>query len=66
MVDEYGPRNVRKKSPSNGSTNPLPDMQILGSPNSTANRDMMSEILTNGDTFICVSIKHCGKRRNCW
>ena len=31
---------------------PLPHMQILGSPNSTANRDMMSKILTNGDTFI--------------
>ena len=32
--------------------NPLPDMPILGSSNSTANKDMMSKIWTNKDTFI--------------
>ena len=32
--------------------NPLPDRPILGSSNSTANKDMMSKILTNGDTVI--------------
>ena len=31
--------------------NLLPDMPILGSSNSTANKDMMSKILTNGDTI---------------
>ena len=28
--------------------NPLPDMPVLGFPISTANRDMMSKIWTNG------------------
>ena len=32
--------------------NPLPDMQILGSSNSVANKDTMSELWTNGDTII--------------
>ena len=32
--------------------NPLPDMPILGSSNSAANKDMMSKIWTNGDTII--------------
>ena len=32
--------------------NPLPDMPILGSSNSTAKKDMMSKIWTNVDTFI--------------
>ena len=34
--------------------NPLPDMPILGSFNSAANKDMMSKIWTkfNGDTVI--------------
>ena len=45
--------------------NPLPDMPILGSLNSTANTHMMANIWTNGDTIICLSRKHCGKRRNC-
>ena len=31
--------------------NPLPDMPILGSSNSAANKDMMSKIWTNGDTI---------------
>ena len=31
---------------------PLPDMPILGSSNSAANKDMMSKIWTNGDTII--------------
>ena len=31
---------------------PLPDMSILGFSNSTANKDMMSKILTNGETII--------------
>ena len=31
--------------------NPLPHMPILGSSNSTANKDMMSKIWTNGDTI---------------
>ena len=30
---------------------PLPDMPIIGSSNSAANKDMMSKILTNGDTI---------------
>ena len=29
------------------------------------NKDMMAKIWTNGDTSICLSRKHCGKRRNC-
>ena len=32
--------------------NPLPDMPILGSSSSTANKDMMSKIWTNGETSI--------------
>ena len=32
--------------------NPLPDMQILDYSNSTANKDMMSKMWTNGDTDI--------------
>ena len=32
--------------------NPLPDRPILGSSNSKATKDMMSKILTNGDTII--------------
>ena len=31
--------------------NPLPHMPILGSSNSAANKDMMSKILSNGDTI---------------
>ena len=34
------------------SFNPLPDMPILGSSISTANKEMMSKIQTNGDTII--------------
>ena len=45
--------------------NPLPDMPILGSSNSAANKAMMSKIWTNWDTVIQLSRKHCGKRRNC-
>ena len=45
--------------------NPLPDMPILGSSNAAENIDMMVKIWTNGDTIICLSRKHCGKRRNC-
>ena len=45
--------------------NPLPHMPTLGSSNSAANKDIMSKIQTNGDTIICLSRKHCGKRRNC-
>ena len=44
---------------------PLPHMPILGSSNSAANKDMISLILKNGDTIICLSRKHCGNRRNC-
>ena len=33
--------------------------------NSAANKDMMAKIWTNGDTIICLSRKHFGKRRNC-
>ena len=32
--------------------NPLPDMPILGSSNSAANKDMMSKIWTNRDMII--------------
>ena len=32
--------------------NSLPDMAILGSPNSTAKKGMMSKVWTNGDTVI--------------
>ena len=45
--------------------NPLPHMPILGSSNSAANKDRVAKIWTNGDTIICLSRKHCGKRRNC-
>ena len=31
--------------------NPLPHIPILGSSNAAANKDMMSKILTNGDTI---------------
>ena len=43
--------------------NPLPDMPILVFPSSATNRDMMSKILTDGDTIIWLSRKHCGKRK---
>ena len=47
--------------------NPLSDMTILASFNLEPNKDMMAEIWTNKDivTCICLSRKHCGKRRNC-
>ena len=45
--------------------NPLPDMPILGSSNSMANKDMKSKIKTNGDTVIWLSWKYCWKNRNC-
>ena len=35
-----------------GLLNPLPDMQILRSSNSAANKDMMGKIWKNGDTII--------------
>ena len=44
--------------------NTLPHMPILGSSSSAADVDMMSKIWTNGDTIICLSKKHCGKRGN--
>ena len=45
--------------------NPLPDMPILGSSSSAANKDRMSKIWTNGDAIIILSRKHFWKRRNC-
>ena len=45
--------------------NRLPDMPILGSSNSAANKDLMSKVWTNWDTIIRLSRKHCGKRTNC-
>ena len=45
--------------------NPLPDMPILGSSSSAANKDMMAKIWTEWDTIICLSRKHCGKWRYC-
>ena len=45
--------------------NPLPHMAMLGSCNSAANKDTMSEICTNEDTIIRLSRKHCGKRGKC-
>ena len=45
---------------------PFPDMPILGSSNSAANKDMRSKIWTNGDTSTLLSRKRCGKRRNCF
>ena len=45
--------------------NPLPDMPILGSSNSAANKDMLSKLWANGHAIIWLSRKHCGKRRNC-
>ena len=42
--------------------NTLPDMPILGSSNSAANKDMISTIWTNGDTIIWLSRIHCGKK----
>ena len=40
--------------------NPLPDIQILGSSNSAASKDM-SKIWTNEDTIFWLSTKHCGE-----
>ena len=37
---------------SNAVVNPLPDMPVLGSSNSTAKKNMMSKIWTNGGTII--------------
>ena len=34
------------------SINPLPNMPVLGSSTSAANKDMMSKTWTNGDTII--------------
>ena len=45
--------------------NSLLDITLLGSSNSAANNNMMSKVWTNGYTVICLSGKHCGKRRNC-
>ena len=45
--------------------NPLPDIPILGSSNSAPNKDKRSKTWTNGNTIICLSRKHCGKRRSC-
>ena len=41
-------------------------MLILGSSYSAATKDMMAKMRTNGDTVVCLSRKHCGKRRYCW
>ena len=41
--------------------NPLPDMPILGSSSSAANKDMMAKIWMNGDTIICSSGNIVGK-----
>ena len=43
----------------------LPNIPILGSSNSAANKDMMAKIWTNWDTTICLSRKHRRKRQNC-
>ena len=61
MIERY--RNINSKT--FGLFNPLPNMPILGFSSSTANKDMMAKIWTNWDTIICLSRKHCGKRRNC-
>ena len=45
--------------------NPLHHMPILGFSNSVANKDMIAKLWTYWDTIICLSRKHCGKRRNC-
>ena len=45
--------------------NPLADMPILCSSNSTANKDMMLKIWTNGDTYLIELKTLWGKRRNC-
>ena len=37
-------------------------MQILGSSNSAANKDMTAKIWPKGDTIICLSRKHYGKK----
>ena len=52
-------------TPSFNSVNPLPHMPILASSSSAANKDMMSKLLTNGDTIFWLSRKHCWKRQNC-
>ena len=36
-------------------------MPILGSSNSAANKDMMSKLLTYGDTIFCLCRKNVGK-----
>ena len=47
------------------AVNPLPHMPILGSSNSAANKDMMSRILTIGDTIFWLSRIYCWNGRNC-
>ena len=42
---------------------PLPDMPILGSPNSAADKDMMAKIWTNRDTIVCLSRKNWKKEK---
>ena len=44
---------------------PIPNMPVLGSSNSSANKYMVAKIWTNADTIIYLSRKYCGKRRNC-
>ena len=40
--------------------NSLSDMPISGSSYSAANKDMMSKILTSGNTIFWLNRKHCG------
>ena len=47
------------------TVDPLLNMPILGSSSSAANNDMMAKLWMNEDKIVCLSRKHCGKRRNC-
>ena len=43
-------KRIRTIITADNSLNPLPDMTILDSSSSTANKDMTSKMCTNGDT----------------
>ena len=46
------PNNLKFERPASYlRINPLPNMPILGSSDSAANKDITSKILTNGDTI---------------
>ena len=51
IISEFFLKEVHSHSTITFSINPLTHMPILGYSNSVAKKDMMSKILTNGDTI---------------